>query len=183
MTACCSSYFSIDQILADEEEIPVSFQTPSFLLGKELVIRNVDGERQAEVLSGSRTNMPLWLAVPLHIRGFVAVQHIPQAFAFTGFREFRVDPLARNLRSKNVYYFEVGARISALIGTLTEGIRLRKLMTRLFQSRFYPIVKSGSGGKRGLDLQDVRDSLTELERSLLESVLRVSTDEKTYRKV
>ena len=59
MTACCSSYFSIDQILADEEEIPVSFQTPSFLLGKELVIRNVDGERQAEVLSGSRTNMPL----------------------------------------------------------------------------------------------------------------------------
>lgn len=183
MAACCSSYFSIDQILADEEEVPVYFNTPSFLLGKELVIRNQHGERQAEVLAESRTNMALWLAIPLYLRRFVSIQHIPHAYTVASFREFRVDPLARNLRAKNAYYFELGARIAALIGEQNEGVRLRKQMGRLFQLRFFHVVKAGYGGKRGLDLQDVRDALTEIERGMLEAIVTQSIDEKTFRKV
>jgi hypothetical protein len=162
------SYFDVDEILCGEERVPVSFQTPVFHLAHDVVVRSIDGEKQPEVKLGSRAVLPVWAAAALRRSGFLQVPNIPKEYSNMVFREFKVDPMAPNLRAKSPYYFEHGLHISSMLPT-HEGIRLRHQLHRLYQVRFLGILNSTA--KRGHDFHDVRDTLTESEKTVLDSTM------------
>lgn len=178
------SYFDLQDIGADAELVPVTFTVPSFSLTKDMVVRSSEGEPVDEVFAGSTAVVPLWAARALRTDGFTAV-HVPTKYTLSTFREFKSDPLAPNLASKSPYFYTAGLCVCALIGNPTvggmssEGNRLAAQLFRLYQLRYLKILFAAS--KRGFDLSDVREKLTESEHDLLDSFLRGRAEEELWR--
>lgn len=187
------NYFDIDSIGALEESVPVSFLTPSFALGSELhlTIHGVDPDAEPpgegrengtkDAKEGQSALLPLWAAEVLYREGCVRVA-TPPSFGLATFREFKGDPLASSLADKSPYFYEAGMRLSHLVGPpiasgamSLEGGRLAAQLIRLYQLRYLGILRAGY--KRGFDLTDLREKLTESERWLLDSFLRSQAEE------
>ncbi|CAD2215666.1 GINS complex subunit 3 [Angomonas deanei] len=179
------SYFDLQDITANEEIVPVKFVVPSFNIGKDIIARSSDGEStSSEISTGSTARLPLWAAAPLRKEGYVAV-HVPPKYTVVTFREFKTDPLAPSLRHKSPTYYDTGLTICRLIGNTTagghmsrEGNRLAAQLHRLYQLRYLKIILSGA--KKGFDLSDVKEKLTDSERYLLESYLSNRDREQTW---
>lgn len=175
------SYWDVDEVLLAEQTVPVEFHCAMFSLGKELVVRSAEGERLREVTAGSQAALPMWAAAPLCRSRFASVQlGKMQEYSMNVFRSFKMDPLAPNLRAKGSYYYEHGTAASALLPSPndSDGIRLRKQLQRLFQIRFFPILKATS--RKGHDFQELRDTLGESERRLLDAVWQGERNEKAW---
>ncbi|KAG8341304.1 putative GINS complex protein [Trypanosoma vivax] len=170
------SYFDLSGILANEEAIPVTFLGPLFQLGKDISVRNSDGEALEEIRAGSTAALPLWATVELR-RGGHLMPQIPPRYATSAFREFKTDPLAASLSAKSPYYYEVGLSLCAMLPT-SDGNKLAAQLFRLYQVRYLKVIRTAA--KKGFDLTDVRDKLCESERYLLDSVLRGIREEQQW---
>ncbi|CCW65614.1 unnamed protein product [Phytomonas sp. EM1] len=175
------SYFDIGLISANEELVPVTFSVPSFTLAKDVIVRNAEGERSAAVAAGDTAVLPLWVAYPLRQQGFISVQ-LGNKYSLSTFREFKTDPLAPSLAAKSPYFYESGLTLCALLGNPTsnggmsaEGTRLAAQLFRLYQLRYLKVILAAA--KKGFDLNDVREKLTESERVLLDSYLKGRLEE------
>ncbi|CCW69837.1 unnamed protein product [Phytomonas sp. Hart1] len=176
-----NSYFDIGLISTHEELVPVTFHVSSFMLQNDVIVRNAEGERCTEVNAGNTTVLPLWAAYPLRQAGFISVQ-IGSKYSLSTFREFKTDPLAPNLAAKSPYFYDAGLTLCALLGNPTtnggmsaEGTRLASQLFQLYRLRYLKVILAAA--KKGFDLSDVRDKLTESERVLLDSYLKGRSDE------
>lgn len=114
-----SSYWDIDDILAEEEKVSVRFAEASFQnsgLDSNLP-PNVD------ISSGHTMELPIWLALPLAQYSVVDIE-VPRIYK-EGFKNtLEADPIVVNLREKNPFFYEVGSKLceflndSELIPTL-----------------------------------------------------------------
>jgi len=178
------SYFDVDDIGTDEEPVPVTFTVPSFRLGSDVVVRAPDGEPAGEITPGCTATLPLWAAAALRRHGFAAV-HLPPKFALATFREFKTDPLAPSLFLKSPHFYEAGLVVCTLLGNPSstgnlspEGNRLAAQIFRLYQLRYLKILLAAA--KKGFDLSDVKEKLTESERELLNAFLTGMEEEKRW---
>lgn len=178
------SYYDLDAIGADEELLPVTFVQPSFSLAKDVTVRSAEGEAVAEVAVGNTAMVPIWAARALRQGGFAAI-HTPAKYSLATFREFKNDPLAPNLHAKSPYFYDAGLTLCALLGNPAangalspEGSRLAAQLFRLYQLRYLKIIFAAS--KKGFDLNDEREKLTESERFLLDTYLKGRAEEQLW---
>ncbi|EPY21062.1 GINS complex subunit 3 [Strigomonas culicis] len=180
------SYFDLQDLGANEEPVPVVFAVPSFNLGQHIKVQGSGGEGPAgsEVKAGDSAVLPLWAATPLRRGGHVTVR-TPTTYSLSTFREFKTDSLAPSLRLKSPFFYEAGLRVCRLVGNTTaaghmgpEGNRLAGQLHLLYQKRYLRIIHAAA--KRGFDLNDIRDKLTDSERSLLDGFLREREQEKGW---
>jgi hypothetical protein len=162
-------YFDIDHVASSEEMVQCLFNTPSFMLGKHIRSRGSDGEpvQGGDIPAGAVADVPIWAARTLRSSGFASVS-IPKMFHTTAFREFKVDPLVANVRSKSPFFYESGLSVASMAASLREASVLRNQLQSLFQLRFFGVMLAAL--KRGIDVAETRDALGEAERMLLDSV-------------
>lgn len=172
-------YFDVDETCAAEEMVPVAFATASFRLGTEVAsARNQAGERSDEVHTGTVATLPLWAASALRESGgFVSILP-PSTYSTATFREFKADPLAPNLKAKSDHYYEVGLSLCSMMSA-QEAARLGAQIIRLYQLRYMKIIRSAA--KRGLDFNDIHDTLCATERQLIDAVKSNIRDENEWR--
>lgn len=178
------SYFDLEAIGADEELVPVTFVVPSFSLAKDVTVRSAEGEAVTEVAAGNTATLPIWAARALRKGGFAAVR-TPPKYSLSTFREFKNDPLAPNLHAKSPYFYDAGLILCALLGNPApngalspEGNRLAAQLFRLYQLRYLKILFAAA--KKGFDLNDEREKLSESERFLLDTFLKGQAAEQLW---
>ncbi|KAL6280644.1 hypothetical protein ACE6H2_017525 [Prunus campanulata] len=102
-----ASYYDIDDILVEEQRVPVVFQQ---------AVNGVDIDPSAEthcVEPGSKVELPYWLAHELHLRK-VAKMKVPACFNQRTKLELGADGASVDLRSRCLYFYEFGCKIAPL---------------------------------------------------------------------
>lgn len=137
-----------------------------------------------DVKPGQIALLPLWAAIPLHRDGYIRC-FTPPTFAISTFREFKADPLAPSLYLKSPYFYEAGIRICRLLGPPTSSGAMSAMgkdvvaqLVRLYQLRYLKIIRAAR--KKGFELSDARERLTESERYLLDVVLTDQREEREW---
>jgi len=173
-----SGYFSVDEILSEEEPINVVFRADVFELG--FLAENNDDEDEApaeghpapghrnDLSKGAHVTVPLWLARALRSGRFVDLR-VRDHFT----PEFR--PIVKagvattDLRAKSPFYYRVGHALAPMLGPGREDAT-RKLLSELFANRFVAILGGAEHtvGQHGF----IKDQLTELEREVFDDVHR-----------
>lgn len=171
------SYFDVEEVVLSEQHINVVFAAPLFAIGKDIVVRTTEGERVADVQQGTKASLPLWAATPLKQSGLVQLTTPPTEFSQNVFREFKIDPLAPDLKAKSPSYYEYGLAVAAMLPP-HEAVRLKNQLNRLFQLRFYHILQATA--KKGHDYQDLRETLPDTEGKLLDSICVHEHSEKLW---
>ncbi|KAL9226714.1 hypothetical protein vseg_002494 [Gypsophila vaccaria] len=110
-----ASYYDIDDILAEEELIPVVFQKAASGVGA------LDPSSETNnVEQGAKVELPFWLSHELHSRQAV-VMSLPPCFNQTTRKEIQADPGSVDLRNRCQYFYELGCKIAPMIGDRTIG--------------------------------------------------------------
>jgi len=161
------NYFDIHDVLALEEEVPITFHHGVFQLAQYVKPTSMEGEKQTEVSAGSNAVVPLWSAVPLRVSG-AAMTRV--ARNYRSFHDFTPDKLAPSMPSRSMYFYEAGMTLCATLPQ-HEGLRLRNELRRLFQKRAIRVIAASK--MQPLDREDVMSRLSERERCLMQSALRV----------
>eukprot|EP01104_Vermistella_antarctica_P017316 TRINITY_DN6115_c0_g1_i1.p1 TRINITY_DN6115_c0_g1~~TRINITY_DN6115_c0_g1_i1.p1 ORF type:complete len:194 (+),score=43.08 TRINITY_DN6115_c0_g1_i1:270-851(+) len=118
-----ANYFSIDDILADEEVVPATFVSDAHRLGY------LDpGSMEADVKAGSKTDLPLWLARELHRKEHIVV-HQPKSYGSQFKRLLAADPTVVPLPF--LYYYVAALRVSRL----TNDKEMQDVILAAFQLR------------------------------------------------
>ncbi|KMT18591.1 hypothetical protein BVRB_2g027220 [Beta vulgaris subsp. vulgaris] len=110
-----ANYYDIDDILAEEELIPVVFQkaaTGVGLLDPSSETNNIE--------QGAKVELPFWLANELNTRQAV-VMSIPSCFNQMTRKEIQADPGSVDLRNRCQYFYELGCKIAPTAGDRTIG--------------------------------------------------------------
>lgn len=122
-----SSYWNIDEILAEEEKLNVKFITGSYQnssLDPNLPI-------ESDIEAGQTMELPIWLALPLAKAEIIDIE-IPRFYKDHFKKTLEADPSVVNLRDKTPYYYENGLKLiehiedSELIPTLA-GVFLTRI--------------------------------------------------------
>uniref|UniRef100_A0A6N2NCY4 Uncharacterized protein n=1 Tax=Salix viminalis TaxID=40686 RepID=A0A6N2NCY4_SALVM len=101
------NYNEIDDILAEEEFVPVVFQK---------AINGVKIDESTEkgyIEQGSKTELPFWLARELHMRQAVSIS-VPACFNQKTRLEIQADAACVDLRSRCPYFYEFGSKLAPL---------------------------------------------------------------------
>ncbi|KAG6602618.1 hypothetical protein SDJN03_07851, partial [Cucurbita argyrosperma subsp. sororia] len=124
-----TNYYDIDDILADEELVSVMFQ-------KAVNGVAIDPSSETDsVESGSKVELPFWLAKELHLRQ-VAVMGLPACFNQRTRLEIQADAAFVDLRSRSQYFYEFGCKIAPLVGDRTIG----SWLLSTFKSRYKEVL-------------------------------------------
>ncbi|CAK9326261.1 unnamed protein product [Citrullus colocynthis] len=124
-----TSYYDIDDILAEEELVSVVFQKAVNGVG-------IDPSSETDsVESGSKVELPFWLAQELHLRQ-VAVMGLPSCFNQRTRLEIQADAAFVDLRSRCPFFYEFGCKIAPLVGDRTIG----SWLLSTFKSRYKEVL-------------------------------------------
>ncbi|KAL1218590.1 hypothetical protein V5N11_012584 [Cardamine amara subsp. amara] len=102
-----AKYFDIDDILTEEEFVPVLFHKPA---------NGVTIDPSAEtncVEQGAKVEVPFWLAHELHLRQAVSI-NLPACFNQKTRLEVQADAACVDLRSRCQYFYEFGCKLEPL---------------------------------------------------------------------
>jgi len=154
-----SRYYSIDDILAEAEPIPVVFQTDAKDLGH-LDEQTVDAQ---DLSAGSRVELPFWLASTLAVREYVLLE-LPRVFQSAFRARIEADPTVIDLNSKSTYFYEFGMKISYLVKELFITDMLRVSLT----SRYQEVVRR-TGNRKQAESLEFTSKLANMERILFDS--------------
>ncbi|TXG50127.1 hypothetical protein EZV62_026002 [Acer yangbiense] len=124
-----ANYYDIDDILAEEELVPVVFYKSA---------NGVKVDPTAEkdcVEKGAKVELPFWLAQELYLRQAVSLS-IPTCFNQNTRREIQADAACVDLKSRCPYFYEFGCKIAPLVGDRTIG----KMLLSTFQMRYKEIL-------------------------------------------
>ncbi|GAB4852741.1 hypothetical protein Ancab_016950 [Ancistrocladus abbreviatus] len=120
-------YYDIDDILAEEEMIPVIFQKSATGVGL------LDpGSETNNVEQGAKVELPFWLAQELHARHAVTIS-IPPCFNQMTRKEIQADAASVDLRSRCSYFYELGCKIAPVVGDRTIGSFLLYAFTNRYK--------------------------------------------------
>ncbi|GJP55058.1 hypothetical protein CLOM_g14046 [Closterium sp. NIES-68] len=130
-----SSYYDLDDILAEDEKLPVTFRTGATGVGRAL-----DPSTDADDLAaGAKVDLPLWMVPHLAKRNMVSALE-PKMFGERIRKEVQADAACVNLRACSPYFYSFGTKIAEWVRdkTLTRFLfstfveRYRDLLTRAF---------------------------------------------------
>ncbi|KAH8496897.1 hypothetical protein H0E87_019578 [Populus deltoides] len=102
-----ANYNEIDDILAEEEFVPVVFQKA--ING----VKIDESTEKGHVEQGSKTELPFWLARELHMRQAVSIS-VPACFNQKTRLEIQADAACVDLRSRCPYFYEFGCKLAPL---------------------------------------------------------------------
>lgn len=157
----CPNYFSIEDILATQERVPVEVETDLKNLG--FLDQGADN---MDLARGTKLELPYWCVEGLNksdqSRSYLMVD-IPKTFKEM-FREIMsADPLVVDLHKMGPYYYEFGRHLIKL--SQTEGEAIGESISRTFMSRFREILDS-SQNSADTDSLKVTSKMDMLERML-----------------
>lgn len=159
-----SSYWDIDEILAEEERTPVVFMTDAHQLGY------LDHETTEEdIQDGTRLELPFWLAQSLCKRNYVEVE-TPKCYG-GGFRSaLRADPSPTvvDLRQRCPYYFRLGVKLGQFVPDDDESHHIAEALVLAFTGRYHDILDK-SQNSRNEDTSGFQAHLSHLEKSLFKA--------------
>ncbi|CAI7862261.1 unnamed protein product [Closterium sp. NIES-53] len=130
-----SNYYDLDDILAEDEKLPVTFRTGATGVGRAL-----DPSTDADDLAvGAKVDLPVWMVPALAKRNMVSALE-PRMFGERIRKEVQADAACVNLRACSPYYYSLGTKIAPWVRdkTLTRFLfttfveRYADLLTRAF---------------------------------------------------
>jgi GINS complex subunit 3 len=162
-------YYDIEDILAGEERIKCTFLTDAadcaFLDPSCL---------QDDLKSGTKVELPLWLAETLVNRGDVNME-IPVYLSTRFRRMIQAGPASVNLREFSVYFFEVAKHILPLVNE-QEAKEIVEILRLAFGGERYRNILNNSMNSQDEDTTEFTRKLTESEKLLFDAGMLDSTD-------
>ncbi|XP_015075698.1 DNA replication complex GINS protein PSF3-like [Solanum pennellii] len=127
-----TSYYDIDDILAEEEMVPAVFLQTANEVG---IFDCADDTNKVE--AGTHVEMPFWLAQELYVRQVVSIKVPPYFDTKAKTRnEIGADAAHVDLRSLCPYFYDFGCKIARLIGEKTIG----PLLLVAFRTRYREVL-------------------------------------------
>ncbi|KAK7390559.1 hypothetical protein VNO78_25868 [Psophocarpus tetragonolobus] len=122
-------YYHIDDIIMEEETVSVIFQKAAFGVGID------PGSTMDYIETGSKVELPFWLAHELQLRQAVSV-NVASCFDQKTRQELHADSAAVDLRSRCPFFYEFGCKIAPIVDDRTIGF----LLLSAFKSRYKEIL-------------------------------------------
>jgi hypothetical protein len=132
-----SRYFSVDEMFAEDERIPVRWLSDARAVG---YLDPSSGG--ADVARGAAMDLPLWLAEELKQRNLVEVA-LPAHFSRKSRADITADAVAARLRDKSPHFYSVGLRLAPLLSVAKEGEELSKDVHAALADRAAGILAGG----------------------------------------
>ena len=161
-------YYDIEQILATEERVPVTFNCDAQGLG--YLVHGVE----EDLTEGTRLELPFWLADALvkqnngiqQNKGGVVSINMPRYYSQKYRNHLKSNPTSVDLRSVCQVYYQLGMRLSPWLGLdeMTE-MSLKKDLVEALVDRYFGVLDF-SQNSSGDDTSDFMKQLTEEERTL-----------------
>ena len=170
-----SRYFSVDDVLGEDERVPVRWLAPARDVG---YLDPSSGG--ADVARGAAMDLPLWLAEELKARNLVEVS-LPPHFSRKSRADITADAVAARLREKSPHFYSVGLRLAPLLSVAKEGEELSKDVHAALADRAAGILahaKTTLGG----DVSAYRGTLTDLEQSLFDAASAFTASKLAWRR-
>ncbi|PNY13042.1 DNA replication complex GINS protein PSF3 [Trifolium pratense] len=124
-----ANYYDIDDILVEEEIVSVIFQKAASGVG-------IDPSSETDFIeTGSKVELPFWLAHELQLRQAVSV-NVPPCFNQKTRLEIQADCACVDLRSRCPYFYEFGCKIAPIVGDRTIGF----LLLSAFKNRYREVL-------------------------------------------
>ncbi|KDP40548.1 hypothetical protein JCGZ_24547 [Jatropha curcas] len=123
-----ANYYDIDDILAEEEFLPVVFHK---------AVNGVKIDESTErgyVEQGTKVELPFWLARELHLRQSVSMS-VPACFNQKTRLEIQADAACVDLKSRCPYFYEFGCKLAPLCDK-TIGL----LLSYAFRTRYKEVL-------------------------------------------
>ncbi|KAK7390587.1 hypothetical protein VNO78_25896 [Psophocarpus tetragonolobus] len=136
-------YYHIDNIIMEEETVSVIFQKAASGVGID------PGSTMDYIETGSKVELPFWLAHELHLRQAVSV-NLASCFDQKTRQELHADSAAVDQRSRCPFFYEFGCKIAPIFGDRTIGFLLLSAfkMYETAQSAMASLKKWRIGGPR-----------------------------------
>jgi GINS complex subunit 3 len=154
-------YFSLTDILAEQERVPVVTNTDLAKLG---FLDPSTSSRSGTLAKGTKLELPLWMAKSLKSKNRAELS-MPPSFAEKSRQIVAADPDAVNLHQLGPSYYESGRHIMKL-GT-SEADEIGALLVETLTKRFRRIMDASSNSSE-CDLLTKTERLDNLERLLYE---------------
>jgi len=156
-------YFSLDDILASQERVPVTVKVDLPKLGF------LDTSRPDEISlkTGTSLELPYWMVWSLRTRGRVDVE-LPKNWQPAQRQIVHADPNVVDLYKMGPHYYEFGSHMARLLngsGKSEESDEISSLLLNTFMRRFRNIMDA-SCNSDARDTLSNTETLDELERSL-----------------
>ena len=128
-------YYDIGNILAEEERVPIVFATPAHDLGY-----LVEGCQDQDVDSGTKVDLPYWLAERLAIKKYITFE-TPHFYHEKYRNSIIADPKSADLRQCCQVFYQLGMRVAPWLGQGgDERARLEKDLVIALTERFHSIL-------------------------------------------
>jgi len=156
------NYYDIDDILAEEERIPLTFRNEGYNLGW------LDaGSSDDHLKSETAVELPIWLGNLLLKRAYVDLD-LPINYKANYRSRLEADPIIVGLTK---YYYNVGL----FLATTSNDKELLQLLQRVFATRYRDILDK-SQHWRNADFSDFTKKLCESEKKLFEAGYTTSVE-------
>mmetsp|Transcript_29273 Transcript_29273/g.57472 ORF Transcript_29273/g.57472 Transcript_29273/m.57472 type:complete len:189 (-) Transcript_29273:172-738(-) len=154
-----TGYYEIDDIVAEDEQIPCIFNVDAVDLG--YLDENSNDE---DIKKDSKIPLPFWLTQVLATRNMVTPT-LPKCFG-NRFREsLLADPKVVDLNDENEYFYELGAKLVVL----ARDPDIADMLKRSLASRYQEIIKRDHT-YRSIDFTQFTSRLTNMEMRLMNSI-------------
>ena len=159
------SYFSLDEILADEVKFPCKLEVPLYQLG--FIDPKNGGSANENVQSGTKLELPYWLARDLcnRSRNIVSVDK-PLPFKNVFKEIMRADSAAMDLSKHSLYYYGYGLRCSEF-STIPDNEDVRDALMECFIGRFRMLADLSMNSMNS-DIGAITSSLDVAEKNLFQ---------------
>ncbi|KAJ1447390.1 hypothetical protein M885DRAFT_542968 [Pelagophyceae sp. CCMP2097] len=144
-------------LLAGDESVPCVLLVEATGLGH----LDARGTSQADLLKGSRLDLPLWLADVLSKKNIVQLE-MPAAFDAAARAEIDAGAMSVDLRSKSAHYYKIGSYVAH---ALDDDALRRKLRVAISGERFEKILDWSQNSSND-DVSPLIDKLTHDEAAL-----------------
>jgi hypothetical protein len=156
-----SCYFSVDDILCEDERVPLRW------VSKGVGVGHLDPSSGAhDIEAGTTMDLPLWLAEELRYRDLIEVT-LPTAYSRKSRDDIKADAAAARLREKSPFFYTVGLRLGRLLASGEEAAALADDVHRVLADRAAGILERARSGL-GQDVSAYRGLLTDLEQKLFD---------------
>lgn len=128
----CDNYFDIKDILSLSQRVSATFLDCMPRLGF------LDPSAECEdISSGTKLELPLWLAKELHSDGFIAI-NVPKGYNQTYREILEADANCVNLHKLSPNYYQFGQHLSHM--SLDESEDIAKSLVETFHQRYHRLV-------------------------------------------
>eukprot|EP00040_Diaphanoeca_grandis_P019322 m.101994 g.101994 ORF g.101994 m.101994 type:complete len:190 (-) comp27372_c0_seq1:98-667(-) len=153
-----ASYYDIDDILTDQESIPVELKTDIIKLGH--FDPNTDSP---DLKEACKLDLPLWLVSTMSKRGLLTVLE-PKVFTKPYRETLKADSVHVNLRDWNEYFFEFGMKFAIL----SQNVDVADMLLDCFTDRYRRVMDMSQNAVNE-DTSDLTKSLDALEKRLFDA--------------